>query len=121
MSHILLIAPTIQQKNVNDPHDDGDGMHVVDDGIVAIEVSTGIALIMERSDWEEYQHNAPRKLKIDLRKYQIRLFKTHSSYNRYTGVSMTITGRFDRNKNEIITIKMTKDDAKLVDQLLRRL
>ena len=98
---------------------------MVDDGIVAIKSSTGIALIFERSDWDIYGHEAGgadrRKLKIDLRSHRVRLFKTHSEFLHHSGATMIITGEFDRKKDEVITIRMGRDNVRLVLELLRRL
>ena len=123
MSHILVQASHIQRKLVSDTNTVGDGTHFVDNGLVAIETNTAIALILEQEDFDRYQHAAPRKLKIDLSMagYQISFTKIYSSHYRHFGAAMRITGFFDCLEQEIITIKMSRDDARLVRQLLSRL
>ena len=125
MSHILIAASHITRKDADVPG--GDGLHMVDDGMVAIS-STSIALIFERSDWDICGHKAGgadcRKLKIDLKLHSIRLVKTHSEFFCHEGATMIVTGVFDpivRNVCETITIRMSRDDAILVCELSMRL
>ena len=121
MSHILINAKHVQRKFVDDVTTVGDGSHFVDDGVLAIEATTGNALIFERSNWDEQHHAADPRLKLELRLFQIGFRKTRSSqYNHEAGV-MTITGTFDRIKPETFTIKMERNDAELVRELLMRL
>lgn len=121
MSHILIAASHITRKDANNANL-GDGLLLVDDGMVAIETSTGVALIFKRSDWDLYQHSAAsvdcRKLQIDLCLYPIWFNKTHSAFNNHFGASMQITGRFDREQDEIITIRMSREDARAVSILM---
>ena len=122
MSHVLITVSYITRKAASDTLE-GDGLHLVDDGMVAIEAATGIALIFKWSNWDLYQHSAGRadrrKLKIDLQLYLIRFVKTHSEYLHHSGANMIITGWFDREQDEIVTIRMRQDDARLVLELLR--
>ena len=65
MSHLIIEAPHIQRKATTD-RSAGNGSHMVDNGIVAFQSSTGIAMIFERSNFEERMHVAQRKMRINL-------------------------------------------------------
>ena len=108
-----------------DANSEGDGLHMVDDGIVAIKSSTGIALIFERSNWDIYGHKAGgkehQKLKINIRLQSVRFIKIHSKFLHNSGATMIITGVFDQKKQEVILIRMSRNDAELVLTALRRL
>ena len=124
MSHISISASHIQRKNA-DNQSDSNGYNMVDDGLVAIKTATGIALIFKRSNWDIYGHKVGgadlRKLKIDMRMHPVQFIKTHSSFLNHSGATIIITGTFDRKVAEVITIKTTRNDAKLVRKVLKRL
>lgn len=107
MSHILISASHIQRQNATNR----DGYNMVNDGVVAIETATGVALIFEQSDWETYGHRSGgkeyQKLKINLQIHPIYFIKTQSTMFHHDRAKMIITGIFDWGVQETTTIKIT--------------
>ena len=116
MSHLIIAAPHVQQKRVDDDTIHGNGLHIVDDGMVALETTTRRVLIFEKCDFKLLLHGAPHKLKIDLCRpeYLICFYKTFSTNLYYNGGAIQITRKFNWEEDEIVTIKVTKDDTRLV-------
>ena len=86
---LMVRASHVQRKNVSDVTTNGDGAHVVSEGRLAIELNSGILLVLERDDWETDLHDAPRKLQINLMNgYRIRFFNIHSKHLNYFGAHL---------------------------------
>ena len=120
---VMLKASYIQRKPVNDERICGDSQHVVDDGWIVLKKVTGIILILEESDLQKNHFQAKRKMKIELLSapYEILFVKLRSRRRNYKQSAMKITGQFDRDPFETVTIKMEREDARLVCEVLNRL
>ena len=119
MSHVLVSAPHIQRKYVNNMTTVGNGAHLVNNRLVAIETTTGIALIFDQLEWELHRHQARRILRIDLLQHKVIFVRTHSLRLHHFGASIKIVGTFNRERPEMITIHTSRDNARLVLELLR--
>ena len=116
---LMIQASHIQRKSTRD-NSPGDGEHLVGEGRIVLENPGTHLLILEEDNWIADNFDATPKMSIDLSLgYSVRFVKTYSSHGNHIGAKMKICGWFDRNFCETITIKMSRDDAVNLRELMR--
>ena len=124
---VTIQAPFCLRKDANDAStgsrfDTRDGFFIADKGILVFRDDTMMVNIYEQEAFRTNGLNSIPVLQINLQTVaSIQFRKIISTSSRpYEGGTMIITGRFDREKDEIVTIKMmNRDDYKLLVTLLR--
>mgnify|MGYP000143629593 CR=1 FL=1 len=111
---VYIAASNVLRKDADDLSTE-EGFNVVNDGAVQIDTGTGELFIFERDDLDT------PVLQINLRAARIRLFRTFSRHYNHFGVTMTVVGKFDRDKREIVTIKMERESRDVLREAIGRI
>ena len=97
-----------------------EGFFFVNNGVLVFRDDTMMISIYEAETFQNGGYNSTPALQINLRTVaSIEFKKTYSTGLNFEGGMMTITGLFDRETEEIVTIKMNRTDYKLLATLLK--
>ena len=122
MRLVTINTPFCLRKDVGDASE-GEGFFFVDNGILVFRDDTMMFYIYEGETFRTNGgYNSIPALQINLRTVaSIKFKKTYSTGLNFEGGMMTITGVFDRESQEIVTIKMNRTDYKLLATLLKEM
>ena len=99
-----------------------EGFFFVNTGVLVFRDDTMMINIYEGETFRNSGHDSIPALQINLRTVvSIKFKKTYSTNLNFEGGMMTITGVFDRETEEIVTIKMNRTDYKLLATLLKEM
>ena len=99
-----------------------EGFFFVNNGVLVFRDDTMMITIYEAEMFRNDGYNSIPALQINLRTVaSIKFKKTYSTGLNFEGGMMTITGVFDRESQEIVTIKMNRTDYKLLATLLKKM
>ena len=120
MRLVVISAPFCLRKDVG--HASG-GFFFVSDGILVLRDDTKMITIYESETFRTNGgYNSVPALQINLRTVtSIEFKKIYSTGFNFEGGMMTVTGMFDRENEEIVTIKMSRTDYKLLATLLKEM
>ena len=120
MKLVTINTPFCLRKDVSDANEGG-GFFFVNNGILVFRDDTMMISIYEGETFRTNGgYNSIPALQINLRTVaSIEFKKTYSTGLNFEGGMMTITGVFDRESQEIVTIKMNRTDYKLLATLLK--
>ena len=118
MKLVTINAPFCLRNDVG--HASKEGFFFVNNGILVFRDDTMMISIYEGETFRSGGYNSTPALQINLRTVaSIKFKKTYSTGLNFEGGMVTITGMFDREKQEIVTIKMNRTDYKLLAALLK--
>ena len=121
MKLVTINAPFCLRKDVDDASE-GEGFFFVNNGILVFRDDTMMFYIYEGETFRNGGYNSIPVLHINLRTVaSIKFKKTYSTGLNFEGGMMTITGVFDRESEEIVTIKMNRTDYKLLATVLKEM
>ena len=119
MRLVTINTPFCLRKDAGDTSEGG-GFFFVNNGILVCRDDTMMISIYEGETFRSGGYNSTPALQINLRTVaSIKFKKTYSTGLNFEGGMVTITGMFDREKQEIVTIKMNRTDYKLLAALLK--
>ena len=99
-----------------------EGFFFVNNGVLVFRDDTMMITIYEAETFQNGGYNSIPALQINLRTVaSIKFKKTHSTGLNFEGGMMTTTGVFDRENEEVVTIKMNRTDYKLLATLLKEM
>ena len=94
----------------------------MNNGILVCRDDTMMISIYEGETFRNGGYNSTPALQINLRTVaSIKFKKTYSTGLNSEGGMMTLTGMFDRESEEVVTIKMNRTDYKLLAMLLKEM
>ena len=121
MRLVTINTPFCLRKDVGDANE-GEGFFFVNNGILVFRDDTMMFYIYEGETFQNGGYNSIPALQINLRTVaSIKFKKTFSTGLNFEGGMMTITGVFDRENEEVVTIKMNRTDYKLLATLLKEM
>ena len=120
MRLVTINTPFCLRKDAGDTSEGG-GFFFVNNGILVCRDDTMMISIYEGETFRTNGgYNSIPALQINLRTVaSIEFKKTYSTGLNFEGGMMTITGVFDRENEEVVTIKMNRTDYKLLATLLK--
>ena len=120
MRLVTIYTPFCLRKDVGDASEGG-GFFFVDNGILVFRDDTMMISIYEEETFQTNGgYDSTPALQINLRTVaSIEFKKTYSTGLNFEGGMMTITGLFDQETAEIVTIKMNRTDYKLLATVLK--
>ena len=120
MRLVTIYTPFCLRKDVGDASEGG-GFFFVDNGILVFRDDTMMISIYEEETFQTNGgYDSTPALQINLRTVaSIKFKETYSTGMNFEGGMMTITGVFDRENEEVVTIKMNRIDYKLLATLLK--
>ena len=120
MRLVVISTPFCLRKDVGHA---SDGFFFVSDGILVLRDDTMMITIYENKTFRTNGgYNSVPALQINLRTVaSIKFKKTYSTGLNFEGGMMTITGVFDRENEEVVTIKMNRTDYKLLATVLKEM
>ena len=120
MRLVTINTPFCLRKDAGDASNEG--FFFVNSGILVFRDDTMMISIYEGETFQNGGYNSIPALQINLRTVaSIKFRKTYSTGLNFEGGMMTITGVFDRENEEVITIKMNRTDYKLLATLLKEM
>ena len=122
MRLVTINTPFCLRKDVGDASE-GEGFFFVNNGILVFRDDTLMISIYEEETFRTNGgYDSIPALRINLQTVaSIKFKKTYSTNLNFEGGMMKITGVFDRETEEIVTIKMNRTDYKLLATLLKEM
>ena len=120
MRLVTINTPFCLRKDAGDTSEGG-GFFFVNTGILVFRDDTMMITIYEgETFWTNGGYDSIPALRINLETVvSIKFKKIYSTGLNFEGGMMRITGMFDRENQEIVTIKMSRTDYKLLAMLLK--
>ena len=119
MRLVTINAPFCLRKDVGHPNE---GFFFVNNGILVLRDDTRMIHIYEEETFRNGGYDSIPALQINLQTIaSIKFKKTYSNGLNFEGGMATITGMFDRENEEIVTIKMNRTDYKLLATVLKEM
>ena len=119
MRLVTINAPFCLRKDVGHPNE---GFFFVNNGILVLRDDTRMIHIYEGETFRNGGYDSIPALQINLQTIaSIKFKKTYSNGLNFEGGMATITGMFDRENEEIVTIKMNRTDYKLLATVLKEM
>ena len=120
MRLVTINTPFCLRKDVG--ASEGEGFFFVNNGILVFRDDTMMISIFEGETFRNGGYNSTPALQINLQTVaSITFKKIYSTGLNFEGGMMTITGVFDRENEEVVTIKMNRTDYKLLAMLLKEM
>ena len=117
MRLVTINTPFCLRKDAGESNE---GFFFVNNGILVFRDDTMMVSIYESESFQSGGYNSIPALRINLQTVvSIEFKKIYSTRLNFEGGMMTITGLFDRETEEIVTIKMNRTDYKLLATLLK--
>ena len=122
MRLVTINTPFCLRKDAVDTSEGG-GFFFVNNGVLVFRDDTMMISIYEGETFRTNGgYNSTPALLINLRTVaSIKFKKTYSTGLNFEGGMVTITGMFEREKQEVVTIKMNRTDYKLLATLLKEM